>query len=330
MVSEEQKSRAKKLAAGAQGNIKAKGLLKYGTGILRGLQKKGYLHDKPILEYFSEDEQPHYFCYNGWTGVKIGEIRETPGLIWRNCIWITNRGFHITVGKSSGDFHYFLPFDSVHSVEAKNGVTKNKFILETDEGEVRFPTTPTFDIDSAASFIEQNISVRKETPPKKSKGTYADPKEKERKEYRSARSDKNTGEASLSTLQQMNEYDFEYVIARVWEQQGWETEVTGGTRDRGVDIIAVKSDPVEQRQYIQVKRYNGNNKVGSNEIQKYSGLYARNESVEAVVVVTTSDFTSEARQIATNRNVKLINGSQLIDMIRRYDISQTDISQIRK
>ncbi|WP_195759375.1 restriction endonuclease [Haloferax marinisediminis] len=254
-------------------------------------------------------------------GVKIGEIREKPGWIgtYRSCMWVTNRGLHFTVGKSSGDFHYFLSFNSVQSVEANNGVRINKFVFETDEGKVRFPTIPLFDIDPVASFIEQKILARKEMA-----GRGAARKKKAAQmEVKPFQSAENTGEVSLTTLQQMDAYDFEYIIARVWKKRGWETQVTSGSGDRGVDITAVKSDPFEQRQYIQVKRYAANNKVGSNEIQKSSGLYARNESVDAVVVVTTSEFTSEARKIAANRNVKLINGAQLIKMIKRHDISVT-------
>jgi hypothetical protein len=307
MVSGKLKNRAKKLAGNSKGNIKAKRLLSSGSGITGSLLPNNYLFDEPIISYFKRNEQPHYFFYNESKGVRIGEIREKSGWsgTYRNSMWVTDRGIHFTVGSSSGDFHHFLSFSSIKSVEARSGVTKGKFVFETDEGQARFPTDPTFDLDPAADFVKQKISASSSA----------------HKRNGPVQSTENTGDVSLSTLQQMNEYDFEYIVAQVWQKQGWETEVTSGSTDRGVDIIAVKSDPFEQRQYIQAKRYAGGNKVGSSEIQKYSGLYARNESVDSVVVVTTSGFTSEAQNVAANRNVKLINGTKLIGLINRYEIS---------
>lgn len=129
------------------------------------------------------------------------------------------------------------------------------------------------------------------------------------------------GRDTLSTLQQMDEYAFEHLVADLWEEQGWKATVTQGSSDRGVDVVAVKDDPFKQRQLIQAKRYSAGNTVGSSLMQKYSGLYARDESVDAVVVVTTSDFTSEAERVAANRDVKLINGTKLAEMIEKHDLS---------
>ena len=344
-MTQEENNRANKLAAESKGNIKAKRLLSVGTGISGGLLPNNYLHDKPILDYFDQNEQPHFFFYNESKGVGIGETRKKSGWSgdYRNSMWVTNEGLHFTVGKSSGDFHNFLPFNSIQSVTVKNGLTKNKFILETTEGQVHFPTDPSLGVSPAEDFISENISasssahkVNKETNAlrKERKGTNTAQKGEKKtdairkkgkrtnsvhKKDTSVQSTGKADEISLSTLQQVDVYDFEHLIALVWEKQGWETQVTTGSTDKGVDITAVKSDPFEQRQYIQAKRYAEKNKVGSGEIQKYSGLYARNESVDAVVVVTTSQFTKEAQKVAANRNVKLINGTQLLKMIKRHN-----------
>jgi hypothetical protein len=296
------KQQAKKLADDARGNIKAKRLCSSGTGRSGAALPNNYLHEAPILTYFSQGEQPHYFFYNESKGVRIGKTRAKSGWSgsYRNAMWVTDRGVHFTVGKSNGDFHQHLPYDEISSVTTNTGLTKNKFVLETDRGEARFPTDPSMDVERAQRYMERQCSTASTAS-----ATASNP---------------SSDGVTLTALQRMDEYDFEHLVAAVWDAQGWTTEVTTGAGDRGVDVTAVKTDPFEQRQYIQAKRYSAGNKVGSEAIQKYSGLYARNESVDAVVVVTTSEFTSESQAVAANRNVKLIDGEKLRRLIERYDV----------
>lgn len=135
----------------------------------------------------------------------------------------------------------------------------------------------------------------------------------------------------LSQLRQMDEYEFEHLVADVWELRGWETTVTTGSSDRGIDVIARKSSPFSQKYLIQAKRYSADNKIGSPDIQQYSSLRQQEADVDAVVVVTTSSFSSQARQMAKDLNVKLISGDDLSEMISELgsqellsDYSQTD------
>lgn len=123
----------------------------------------------------------------------------------------------------------------------------------------------------------------------------------------------------LSQLRQMDEYEFEQLVADVWEQLGWETTVTTGSSDRGIDVIARKSSPFKQKQLIQVKRYSAGNKIGSPDIQQYSSLRQQEDDVDAIIVVTTSSFTSQAEQIANDLNVKLIDGINICEMILSLD-----------
>ena len=130
----------------------------------------------------------------------------------------------------------------------------------------------------------------------------------------------NDSEAEiLSQLQKIDEYLFEQLVAGLWETRGWTTKVTSGSNDRGVDVIAEKQNPFHQKQLIQAKRYSQGNKIGSPDIQQYSSLKHQFQNVDNVVVVTTSDFTSQARDIANSLNVKLINGRELVSLIVETD-----------
>lgn len=119
----------------------------------------------------------------------------------------------------------------------------------------------------------------------------------------------------LSELQNMDEYEFEELVAGLWEKRGWSTTVTSASNDNGVDIIAEKHTPIHEKHLLQAKRYSSDNKVGSPDIQQYSSLKQQIENVDAVIVVTTSSFTSQAQQAARNLGVKTIDGDELISVI---------------
>lgn len=114
-------------------------------------------------------------------------------------------------------------------------------------------------------------------------------------------------------LQQMDEYEFERLVAGLWEEQGWQTQVTQKSDDKGKDVIAIKHDPVPHKQVIQVKRYQADNKVGRPAVQQYSS-HLHEEDVDSVVIVTTSRFTSEAKRAARKYDVKLVDGEAICDL----------------
>ena len=125
----------------------------------------------------------------------------------------------------------------------------------------------------------------------------------------------------LWRFQDIDEYEFEKFVADLWALQGWETEVTAEGDDAGIDIVARKSAPVPQKQVIQVKRYSPDNSVGRPEIQQYSSLRYEDD-VDAVVVITTGQFTEGAEEVARKHNVKTINGRQLCSQINTVDRKQ--------
>lgn len=125
-------------------------------------------------------------------------------------------------------------------------------------------------------------------------------------------------EEILHLLAAMDEYQFEHLIADLWEGQGWNTRVTSSSNDRGIDVIAERGSPFYQKQLIQAKCFSRNNTVGSPDIQQYSSLRHQEENVDAVVVVTTSSFSRQAKEIANDLNVKLVDGHTLYEMVSEY------------
>lgn len=122
-----------------------------------------------------------------------------------------------------------------------------------------------------------------------------------------------------AVLQQMDPYEFEHFVADLWERMGWETDVSTASADKGVDITARKSNPYEQLLLIQAKRYGPNTTVGSPDVQQYASLRQQFENVDKVLIVTTNGYSRQAREIAEDLNVKLIDGDGLVELIDEHD-----------
>ncbi|WP_167837392.1 restriction endonuclease [Halosimplex halophilum] len=123
-----------------------------------------------------------------------------------------------------------------------------------------------------------------------------------------------------SYLDTISSDGFEYLVAEIWQQLGYETEVTQGSHDRGVDVIAKKDIPVTETILIQAKYYSGGNTVGSSQIQQYSALKHQNEGADRVILVTTSSFTAPAIDLAEELGVDLIDRADLISLIEDAEI----------
>jgi restriction system protein len=113
-------------------------------------------------------------------------------------------------------------------------------------------------------------------------------------------------------LQKMDPYDFEKFVADVWTSLGWNTRVVGEPGDRGIDVIATDGDA---KQLIQAKRYGPNTTVGSPEIQQYASLRLQEDGVDTVTIVTTGSFSRQARELAPELDVVLVDGEQLLGML---------------
>jgi len=70
---------------------------------------------------------------------------------------------------------------------------------------------------------------------------------------------------------------------------------------------------------IQAKRYGPNTTVGSPDVQQYASLRHQFENVDKVLIVTTNGYSRQAREIAADLNVKLIDGDGLVELIDEYD-----------
>jgi len=105
-------------------------------------------------------------------------------------------------------------------------------------------------------------------------------------------------------------YDFEKVVAQLFEDKGYLTIVTQASSDMGADVIARNKN---ETIVIQVKKWNGT--VGGPDVHKTLGSMISQHATKALVV-TTSDFTRQAYKIAEGNPVELWNGTRLANEFR--------------
>jgi hypothetical protein len=129
----------------------------------------------------------------------------------------------------------------------------------------------------------------------------------------------------LSELRKMDADTFEHFVAHLWEQFGWETEVTASSRDGGVDVIAVQHSPTEQRHGIQAKRYRRGSNVSSPTVRGVAGQLQK--GFDSVAIVTTGGFTSPAKEDADQLGVKTVGSEEIRKMVSDVGISTDDLDQ---
>ncbi len=118
---------------------------------------------------------------------------------------------------------------------------------------------------------------------------------------------------------------FESLVVKLLLEMGYGVDnqsgkVLGKSHDSGIDGVIYEDRLGLSKIYIQAKRYDSGNTIGRQVLQSFVGAM---QNVQKGVFITTSTFTKEAREYADNqqqKNLKLINGDLLADLIIKYGI----------
>ena len=118
-------------------------------------------------------------------------------------------------------------------------------------------------------------------------------------------------------------FEFEEFIAKLFRKMGYQTEDTRKTGDYGVDVIAKdKNDTIA----VQVKQFKHGNNVGNVTVQQVLGAMWKVKANKAIII-TTSDFTVQAKVQARESPIELWNLPALKSMVRKYFIEEDKIKQ---
>ena len=113
--------------------------------------------------------------------------------------------------------------------------------------------------------------------------------------------------------------DFEFLTMELFTKIGW--KVSGNVKkgaDGGVDIWMEKGKLLQQSTsaIVQCKRY-VDTKVAIKVVREMYGLMHEYD-VDEVYIVTTSGFTRECYTFVEGKNITLIDGHSLVQLIERY------------
>lgn len=113
---------------------------------------------------------------------------------------------------------------------------------------------------------------------------------------------------SIDALRAMNWRQFEILMRRIFESQGYRAERLGGNgADGGVDIILRKGRLVV---LVQCKQWK-TRQVAVGVVRELLGVVAL-EGADAGIVVTCGVFTKDAREFAQRANITLIDGMAVL------------------
>jgi restriction system protein len=119
---------------------------------------------------------------------------------------------------------------------------------------------------------------------------------------------------SISTPLPENGIDFEYWVADRLREYDWEAQVTQGSGDQGVDVIAGQGN---LRIAVQCKLYKGS--VGNKAVQEtLSGMLFLD--LDRGIVISTGKYTRSARELADKNKILLLSPEDIpyvVDLLQK-------------
>jgi restriction system protein len=118
----------------------------------------------------------------------------------------------------------------------------------------------------------------------------------------------------------MDWQNFESLIAELFQkefaEEGAQVKVTQSSRDRGVDAIIFDPDPIKGGKFVvQAKRY-----TKTVDVSAVRDLCAvvKKEGASRGILVTTSNYGTDAYTFIQNEPVTLLNGSELLGLLKKH------------
>lgn len=118
---------------------------------------------------------------------------------------------------------------------------------------------------------------------------------------------------------------FEEVVSEIFKAKGFEVDLTQRTADGGKDIIAIHTDNlgIRSKYFIECKHYDKDNKVGVSLVRALQGVKNTKDGPNKTILVTTSTFTSPARNFVENEasskwDITLADYDVLVNWLQDY------------
>ena len=140
-----------------------------------------------------------------------------------------------------------------------------------------------------------------------------------RRRKRNALFDTASQAAGADALQGMSWQEFEMLVGEGFKRRGYGVrEIGGGGADGGVDLVLTRGG---EKLFVQCKQWKAF-KVGVTTVRELYGVMAA-EGASGGFVVTSGRFTADAEAFAEGRNIRLVDGTALMQLLRDGRANQT-------
>ncbi|KYC48905.1 MAG: Restriction endonuclease [Candidatus Methanofastidiosum methylothiophilum] len=125
---------------------------------------------------------------------------------------------------------------------------------------------------------------------------------------------KLTCSTKIQDLNKLDGYQFENFLKSLFKNMGYKVSHTPLSGDQGADLIIEKFG---EKTAVQAKRYQGS--VSNKAVQEVVASIAH-YNVNRGMVVTNSDFTRSAIELATSNSVELVDKNKLKNWLEQYPV----------
>jgi restriction system protein len=123
-------------------------------------------------------------------------------------------------------------------------------------------------------------------------------------------------QTGLDSISAMSWQQFEMLVGEAFRRRGYQVEETGlGGADGGIDLILRKDGRTELAQCKQWRT----RQIKVPIVREMWGLAAHHHA-HGVKIVCVGDYTTDAAAFAEGKNIELINGTQLLELVRDVQV----------
>lgn len=129
---------------------------------------------------------------------------------------------------------------------------------------------------------------------------------------------------SIQSIRALSWKEFEELLGEAYRRRGYRVRENAGTGpDGGVDLVIEKNDG---RTLVQCKQWR-DRKVGVQIVREMFGIMTA-EKADGVIIVSSGMFTQEAENFAAGKAIDLVDGEQLLELVKNVQAGQDGKRQV--
>lgn len=127
-------------------------------------------------------------------------------------------------------------------------------------------------------------------------------------------------------INSLSGHQFENLVETLIQKMGFITRERTTSADGGIDILAINPQPILEGSYIiQCKRYL--KPVSVSVIRDLYGVVHSNNANKGILI-TNSTYTKPALDFAVNKQLELIDGEKLLQLLVKYGLLENNVDNI--